>query len=258
MTQILPAAAPLDPRFLTTPLAHRAMHNLSQGLQENSLAASQAAVDHGYGLEVDLQLSSDGVVVVFHDYELSKLTTASGPLGSRTAQQLGKAMLKTGNEGIPTLAQLLSVVAGKVPLLLEIKDQDGAMGPNTKQIERAVAADLKSYDGPVAVMSYNPHSIAAMRMAAPDVVCGLTSSPFEPKIWPHLAAPIRDRLRGIPDFATVGASFISHAHYDLDAAPVVALRGAGVPVLCWTIRSADEAATTTGRADNITFEGYLP
>lgn len=258
MTQILPAAAPLDPSFLTVPLAHRAMHDLAQGRQENSLAAAQAAVDHGYGLEIDLQLSADGIAMVFHDYELDRLTNATGPLGTRTAHELGQAMLKTGNEGIPTLAQLLRVVAGKVPLLIEIKDQDGAMGPNTGQIERATAADLQHYKGPVAVMSYNPHSVAAMRLAAPDVVCGLTTSPFEPKIWTHLAAPIRDRLRAIPDFANVGASFISHAHYDLGAAPVTALRAAGVPVLCWTIRSAAEAAATNGKADNITFEGYLP
>lgn len=242
--------------FLSRPIAHRAYHDKDQGRPENSPAAIRATVAAGYGIEIDLQLSADGVPMVFHDYALDRLTEAKGPIALRSAAELGATRLRHGSEGIPTLAEVLGIVAGQVPLLIEIKDQDGDMGPNIGPLEAATAKALKGYDGPLAVMSFNPHSMQAMARLAPDIPRGLTTSSYEAPDWPTLSADTCGRLRDIPDFDAVGASFISHEADDLDRPRVASLKAAGVPILCWTIRSPQAEAEARKIAVNVTFEGY--
>lgn len=246
----------LDPTFLRLPLAHRAYHNRAAGRPENSRDAVRAAVSAGYGIEIDVQPSSDGVPMVFHDYDLGRLTDARGPVAMRRAAELGTIRLKNAPDGIPTLAEVLALVGGRVPLLIEIKDQDGALGAGVGALERAVAADLAGYAGPVAVMSFNPHSVAAMANFAPEVPRGITTSAYRPEDWPLIPAPVRDRLRGIPDYEAVGACFISHEAGDLARDQVAALKAAGADVLCWTIRSPEQEAAARQVAHNVTFEGY--
>ncbi|MCQ0091130.1 glycerophosphodiester phosphodiesterase family protein [Roseovarius sp. M141] len=248
----------LDPAFLRLPLAHRALHDLRAGRPENSCAAIRAAVDAGYGIEIDVQVSSDGVAMVFHDDDLDRLTDATGPVRARSAAGLGGIPLKGSDEGIPTLAEVLALVAGRVPLLIEVKDQHGQMGPVDGVLEQAVARDLMGYSGPVAVMSFNPHSVIALRNAAPNVPRGLVSGAFRPEDCPELPENMRARLRGIPDYAEAGACFISHRWDDLDRPRVRDLAAAGAAILCWTIRSRQSEAAARRVAANITFEGYLP
>jgi glycerophosphoryl diester phosphodiesterase len=247
---MLPAA------FLDRPIAHRAYHDKAVGRPENSLAAVRAAVAAGYGIEIDVQPSADGVPMVFHDYDLMRLTGVAGPIAGRVAAELAVLPLLHGDAGVPTLAAVLAEVAGRVPLLIEVKDRDGAMGPAVGPLERAVAGVLAGYAGPVAVMSFNPHSVAAMAAAAPDVPRGLTTAGYAPGDWPTLPAQVCNRLRGIPDYDAVGACFISHEAADLGSARVMELKSTGVPVLCWTIRSAQAEAQARRVADNVTFEGY--
>ncbi len=249
---------PLPEAFLRRPVAHRALHDRAAGRPENSRAAMRAAIDAGYGIEIDVQPSADGVAMVFHDEALDRLTEETGPIRQRDAKTLGQIALKGGDEGIPTLREGLQLVAGRVPLLVEIKDQDGALGPDVGRLERAVAQDLADYAGPVAVMSFNPHSVAAMLRHAPQVPRGLTTCAFDAWSWRVLSAARRNELRAIPDLARVEASFISHEARDLGAPRVAELKASGLPVLCWTIRSAKEEAAARKVADNITFEGYLP
>lgn len=250
MTPELPAA------FLAAPIAHRAYHDRSSGRPENSRAAIRAAIEAGYGIEIDLQLTSDGQAVVFHDYHLSRLTGAEGAVRQRTAAELAQIALTGGDgEGIPSFTEVLALVAGRVPLLVELKDQDGAMGPGIGPLEAAAAGALERYDGPVAVMSFNPHSVAEMARLAPDLPRGLTTSSYDPDDW-NLSPETCDRLREIPDFDRVGASFISHEARDLARPRVAELKAKGVPVLCWTIRSPKAEAEARAVADNVTFEGY--
>ncbi len=251
---------PLPPAFLGPPIAHRALHDPDAGRPENSLSAIRAAIGAGYGIEIDLQLSADGRAMVFHDYHLGRLTAERGPLRQRSAADLGAIALSGSGFGdtIPTLEQVLEEVAGKAALLIEIKDQDGALGPETGTLEAATARALATYRGPVAVMSFNPHAVAAFAGEAPGIAIGLTTGRFAPESWQVVPRARLAELAAIPDFDRVGASFISHRAQALDMAPVRALKARGVPVLCWTIRSPEEAGTARRVADNITFEGYLP
>lgn len=250
------APVPLPETFLKAPIAHRGFHDRSRGRPENSLAAFRAAIAAGYGIECDIQPSADGVPMVFHDYDLKRLTGTPGRIRGRTAAELGAMTLTGGEKGIPTLAEMLDQVAGRVPVLIEIKDQDGAMGTDVGPLEEAVAAALTDYEGPVAVMSFNPNSMAAFGTAAPGVPRGLVTSAYGAEDWPLLPRAVRDRLREIPDYDRVGASFISHEAADLSRPRVAALKALGAGLLCWTIRSAEAESEARRIADNVTFEGY--
>ncbi len=247
---------PLPEVFLTRPIAHRAYHDRAAGRPENSPAAFRAAIAAGYGIETDIQPSADGVPMVFHDYDLKRLTGIAGRIRGRTAAELGRIRLLKGEDGIPTLAEILALVAGRAPLLIEIKDQDGTMGPEVGPLERAVAALLDGYAGPVALMSFNPYSVEALAEAALDRPRGLTTSAYTAADWPLLPAQVRDRLREIPDYDRVGASFISHEAADLDRPRVAELKAKGAAVLTWTIKSPEAEVAARRIAQNVTFERY--
>lgn len=251
-------AALLSPVFRQVPVAHRALHDIAFARPENSLAAVRAAIAAGYAIEVDLQPSADGVPMVFHDYDLKRLTGEGGRIRAYNASDLGNRFLAGSEETIPTLEKLLETVAGKVPLLVELKDQEGAMGPSDGLLERRSAEILAQYKGPLAVMSFSPEAIALFRETAPDIAVGLTTSAYIASDWPLIPAETRKRLRDIPDYDRLGCSFVSHEAKDLGAPRIAELKAAGAAILCWTIRSATEEAEARVVADNITFEGYRP
>lgn len=252
MTHELPSV------FIDHPIAHRALHDKSRARPENSAAAIQAAIDANYGIEIDVQLSADKAPMVFHDYDLDRLTEESGAINCRSAKDLAAIALKDGGgSGIPSLSQVLSIVAGRVPLLIEIKDQDGALGPEVGVLEAAVAQAINDYSGPVAVMSFNSHSVAAMQTLAPDVPRGLVTEYFRPEDW----SASQERLTALTkfeDYAKVGACFVSHNRRDLQCSHLAKLKSQGARVLTWTIRSPEQERNARHVAENITFEGYLP
>ena len=247
----------LSAEFLATPFAHRGLHDLALNRPENSRAAFAAAIAGGYGIELDVQRSADDGAMVFHDDWLDRLTDETGPVAGRDARTLGAITLRGGDEGIPTLAEVCALVSGRVPLLVEIKDQDGALGPAVGLLEKTVADVLGGYGGPVAVMSFNPHSMAALARLLPDVPRGLTSCAFDPAHWAASPETCAD-LATIPDYDRVGACFISHDHTDLENPRVGDLKLQGAGILCWTIRSPVQEARARRIAQNITFEGYVP
>jgi glycerophosphoryl diester phosphodiesterase len=247
---------PLPASLLRRPVAHRALHDAAAGRPENGTAAIAAAIAAGYGIECDVQLSSDGQAMVFHDDRLDRLTGETGPVAARTAAELGRIRLKGGADTIPTLPQVLAQVAGRVPLLIEIKDQSGTMGPTDGRLEAAVAAALGGYGTEVAVMSFNPHSVAAMARHAPGTALGLTTSAYDAADWAPLPPAICAHLRDIPDADSLPISFISHEAADLSRPRVADLKARGLSILCWTITSPEAEAAARRVADNITFEGY--
>lgn len=247
----------LPPSFLERPITHRGLHDRSKGIAENSRDAFEAAINAGFPIECDLQLSMDEHPMVFHDYGLKRLTAETGPIRQRDVKTLQKTALLGSQNTIDTLPDILSLIAGRVPLLIEIKDQDGAMGPYIGTLEERTADALKDYKGDVAVMSFNPNSTRRMKQLMPEIPCGITTSAFDPDHWP-LSKQRCEELRDIPDFEDCGASFISHEAADLDRPRVAELKEAGAKVLCWTIRSQREADAALKTAHNITFEGYMP
>ena len=247
---------PLPEAFLRLPLAHRGFHDRAQGRIENSALAVTAAVAAGYGIEIDLQLSADGVAMVFHDEALDRLTDQTGPLNARTAEELQRIRLTGGTDTIPTLSQVLDLVAGRVPLLIEVKDQSLTMGATDGRLEGAAAQDLSGYEGPVALMSFNPASVHHLARLAPDLPRGLITSAYDPQDWAPLPDAICNRLREIPDYEATGSSFVSHEAADLNRPRLRELKAMGASILCWTIRSPEAEAEARHVADNVTFEGY--
>ena len=247
---------PLPGAFLTQPLAHRALHDCTAGRPENSRAAVRAAVAAGYGIEIDVQISADGQAMVFHDEALDRLTAEHGPVKARAAAELGRIRLRHADDGIPSLPEVLALVDGRVPLLIEIKDQTLTLSETDGRLEAATASALQPYTGPVAVMSFNPHTVACMAGIAPQLPRGLTTSAYDPKDWAPLPGATCIRLRGIPDYDRTGASFLSHEAADLARPRVAVLKARGAAILCWTIRSPAAEDQARQVADNITFEGY--
>jgi len=218
----------------------------------------RAAVSAGYGIEIDLQLSADGAAMVFHDPRLERLTAERGPVRERRAAELSATPLAGGDEGIPTFAEILAIVAGRVPLLVELKDQTGEFGPGDDTLERAAAGAVAGYPGPLAFMSFNPHMVAALAALAPDVPRGLVSRDFVAEAWPGLAPELRRSLASMADLERIEAAFVSRNWRHLGHPRVAEARAGGRDVMCWTIRSAEEAAAALALADQITFEGFEP
>lgn len=250
------ASPALPAAYLDRPFAHRGLHDRAAGVVENSRAAIMAAVDAGYGVEIDIQMSADGEAMVFHDYAMERLTGLDGFARTRTSQELSLVRLSDSDEYIPTLTEVLALVDGRAPLLIEIKDQHLALGPVDGRIEKRVAELLAGYSGLTALMSFNPHSVARCQEHAPDIPRGRVTCDFGVEDWAHVPAKVRAELATLTDLETLSASFISHQHDMLGDDAVTAIKAAGLPVTCWTIRSPAEEAMARQIADNITFEGY--
>ncbi|MEL6582353.1 MAG: glycerophosphodiester phosphodiesterase family protein [Pseudomonadota bacterium] len=249
---------PLDPSFYARPIAHRGLHDRAAGIIENSLSAIELAIASGYGIEIDIQPSADGQAMVFHDYAMDRLLGINGPISSKTAAELGELLLIDSTDTVPTLSEVLAQVAGRAPALIEIKDQDGQLGPGVGALEKAVGDALRGYEGAVALMSFNPNSTRVLAEHCPGLPRGLVTDPFRKEDWPLVPAARRARLAMIPDLHASSASFISHNRAYLNSAPVAAVKARGMPVLCWTVRSAEQAQDAYRIANQITFEGFRP
>ena len=145
--------------------AHRGLHGKS--IPENSIAAFELACQRGYGIELDVQLSKDGKVMVFHDYTLNRMTGMDGKVCETEAKDLTKLKLKNTDQTIPTFEQVLSTVNGRGPLLVELKGEN----LNTALCEK-VAVILKEYKGDYCIESFNPLLLRAMRKQLPNAFYG--------------------------------------------------------------------------------------
>jgi len=159
--------------------AHRGLHGGE--IPENSLAAFKKAAEKGFGIELDVQLSRDGEVMVFHDYTLSRMTSDERSLADLSLDELKALRLNGTNEEIPTLREVLAVVDGRVPILVELKGEDFKcdLCPKVDEI-------LSSYSGAYCVESFNPILISWYRKRRPEISRGIltTSLCRERKITP--------------------------------------------------------------------------
>ena len=214
------------------PVAHRGLHNGSD-IPENSLAAFRAAMDRGFPIELDIQQLADGDIVVFHDERLGRATGAAGYLADATKEQLDGLRLFETDERIPLLAQFLELVAGKVPLLIEVKRYR-----TTRPFEQELADLLSDYQGPFAVQSFDVGTVSWFRHHRPSFCRGL----------------VCEKLQEIQD----GALLQCRPHFIACGHSRRPLNDRGIPVLVWTVRSENERRALHGFVDNIIFEGFLP
>jgi len=224
------------------PLAHRGLHG--DGVPENTLAAFAAARDAGVGVELDVRLAADGVPIVFHDRTLDRLAGRPGPVGVHTSDDLGRLRLAGTDQWVPTLAAVLDVM-GALAVMVEVK----ADGLRPSGLEPAVAAVLAGHRGPTCIASFNPLSVRWFRRHAPTVLRVLTSAPSAIEVaGRHL------RLANLQSVGLVDPAAVSYDVGGLDLPAVRRLRAAGMVVVTWTVRTADDLVTARAAADNVIFE----
>jgi len=236
------------------PVAHRGLHG--NGIVENSLSAASAAINANYAIEVDLQLTLDQEIIVFHDKTLDRLTGERGKISERTAAEIRSIRLKDTADSIPTLDDLLALVAGRVPLLLELKSSwDG----NTLLAQK-VADRLVGYSGPVAVMSFDPDIVIALKKIAPGLPRGIVAERWylHPE-WNFLSFGRKRYLGLLLHFMKTKPHFIAYAQFDLPAvAPLIGKYIFGMPLLTWTVRVERERNRAVRWANQIIFEHIRP
>jgi glycerophosphoryl diester phosphodiesterase len=244
------------PAWLTArPIAHRGYHDAAAGRIENTLPAAEAAIAKNFAVECDLQLTADGAAVVFHDDTLDRLMRATGAVDRKTLGEIRAARFRDSDATVPTLDELLDLVDGRVPLVIEFKSKR----TGDRRLETAVAPMLAGYDGPVAVMSFDPASVAALRRLVPDLPRGLTADRYAAEDWPELTPAVRFRSRYLLDAPMAMPHFIAYDVKALPASIPLALRHFfGLPLLTWTVRTAEDRATAREWADQIIFEGFDP
>lgn len=228
-------------RLGAVPFAHRGLHG--GGRVENSGGAIAAAVAQGHGVELDVQLSRDGEAMVFHDYELDRLTSERGPVAGRTAAQLQAVRLNLCDEAIPRLPEALGVIGGRTPLLVEVKSRDRRVAT----LCRAVAQALRRYEGPVGVMSFNPQVGGWFARHAPGVLRGLV-------VTESGRRGLRGRIERAFALRRARADFLAYDIRDLPSGFAAAARRRGIPVYTWTVRSEADRARAAAHADQIIFE----
>ncbi|MEL6279887.1 MAG: glycerophosphodiester phosphodiesterase family protein [Pseudomonadota bacterium] len=245
----------LSPDFWTKPFAHRGLHDRNAGIEENSFAAFRAAIDAGYGIELDVQLAADGEAIVFHDSVLDRLTDTTGSVSSFSTARLSTLRLKIGGEPLPTLSEVLGLIDGATPVLVEIKDQSGDFSGTSGVLEARVAEVMARYRGPAAVMSFNPHMIETMWRIAPATPRGLVAAP---RYWGDVSPERARRLADLADLDRCRAAFVSYEWRGLDRPAVRRAALQGHELICWTIQSAADAEAVAGACRQITFEGFRP
>lgn len=238
------------------PIAHRGLHDKSQGRVENCESAFQAAIDQGFAIECDVRLSGDNQVVVFHDDTLGRLTQNKATVHDLSTAELKKIPFDDGPDRIQTLHELLEQISEKVPLIIELKSRwDGDDGLALK-----VAETIGTYFGPVATMSFDPVLVKGSQRWLPYVPNGIVSEHFQnTDEWKFLSRSQRFKLSKMLHWPQTRPDFISYNINDLPNRSVSLFENLmSVPTICWTIRTAEQAARAEKICDQITFEGFDP
>ena len=239
---IAPAPPPMRVAFLKAqPYAHRGLHG--GGVVENSRAAFRAAIAVGHGIELDVQAARDGEAIVFHDATLERLTAAQGAVADHTPAELARVCLTGTDEVIPELSEILLLVGGRAPLLIEVKAKGDHVAPLCLSVRRA----LEGYNGPAAIMSFNPLVGRWFREHAPRIVRGLVVSEENKR-----------NLKGVferwASMAAAKPDFLAYDVRDLPSKFAGGVRVRGIPVLTWTVRDAEAERRAFAYADEAIYE----
>ena len=256
------------------PIAHRGLHSRAAGRIENSAAAFRAAIEGGYGIECDLQAAKDGVAMVFHDEHLERLMAARGRVSARSAAELTRLNYRRrpsvgrrggapdgggGPRGMLTLSACLQLIAGRVPVLAEIKRN---RSPPPAGFLEGIAAAAAGYAGPLALMSFDRELLGSLGRLAPSLPRGWTVGRHQlaARWWAVAGAPGKDRaVARLLATAPKGMAFLA-----VDVAIVRAARAyleaerLALPLFTWTVRTQRDRRAAARWADAPIFEGYVP
>jgi Glycerophosphoryl diester phosphodiesterase len=228
-------------------IAHRGLHRADTGIPENSLAAFDAAAENGYGIELDVRLTADDRVVVFHDDDVSRLCGVSGNISEMTWNEIKKLRLLDTNHGIPLLSESLVTVAGRGPVIVELKQ-----GTRNRELCERTLELISCYSGPILIESFDPRIVAWFRKFAPEITRG------------QLVCP-KEKLSGeTPLFAAFAlanglTNFLSRPHFiahSIDKkSPLIRLaEKLGAMRVAWTATDGSHEDEN----DAVIFEGYRP
>ena len=227
----------------TTPIAHRGLWG--EGIIENSLSAYKNAVEKGYAIEIDLYTSTDGVLFSFHDLSLKRMTGVDGNITDFDSEYLNSLRLNGTDEKIPTFREVLYAVNGKVPLLIEIKNQKDEF------IVERILDELDEYQGEFAIQSFNPFYINKVKKIAPFVIRGvLGTAKADGEKWFTKVVLKRLCLNFL-----VKPDFVSYQHCFL---PLPKRKTRKKAVLAWTVKSQQDYDKAKDKCDNIIFEHFIP
>jgi glycerophosphoryl diester phosphodiesterase len=228
------------------PFAHRGLHD-GTAVPENTMAAFEAAMAEGHGIELDVQAAFDGVAMVFHDATLERLTDFEGSVLSYGSTRLMEMRLKNSDQSIPSLDHVLETVAGRVPIIIEAKSPEVDFHPLCFSIRRA----LEGYRGPVAVMSFDPRIVSWFHRNAPRIIRGLVLTDESATKGGLLAR------MGLPRLMSIWQSKPNFIAYDVRSLPSTLsrkLRDNNIPLLTWTVRTTEHRSVAREHADNIIYE----
>ena len=245
------------PDWLTArPVAHRGLHDASRGIIENMPSAAQAAVDGNFSIECDIQLTADGEAMVHHDDALGRLTEGVGALLTKTAAELRAVKFRDTPERMMSLGDLCALVAGRVPLVIEVKSRfDGDRRLVTRMMEV-----LSAYSGPVVGMSFDPDQVLALRKLAPRLLRGIIAQrTYDDDSWKNLTREQRDGMLYLRHGFRTEPHFVAYWVDQVpDPAPWIARNIFGCPLLTWTVRTPEQRKRAARYADQMIFEGFRP
>ncbi|MEO7221641.1 MAG: glycerophosphodiester phosphodiesterase family protein [Devosia sp.] len=246
-------------RLFDRPIAHRGLHDRAKGIIENSRAAFEAAIDHGYAIECDVQLSSDGVPFIFHDDNFERLTTARGRSDARPIAEV-QALVLTDSAAAETpqrLTEFLEQIASRTQLQIELKQQSDAA--RTLKLANEVATALRGYQGRYTLESFDPRLVAALRDAGVTAPIGIITYAYDEPTWDnHITGWRKFVLRHLLHWPWTRFDFISCRNLSLYLPVVRFLHARGMEVTSWTITSEQAARAALRASDQIVFEGFLP
>lgn len=239
------------------PIAHRGLHDAKAGRIENTLSAFDAAAQAGFAMEMDVHLSADGVVYVFHDDVLDRLTAGKGPVAGRTMAELKATPMVGTEDRIPTLREVLDLVGGRTGLVIEIKSY---FAERQRDLVEATARDLRTYGGPVVVESFDPRQIQDLAEIAPELPRGIVADDAsDPEDYNHFRVLPQEELATLSHRSWSRFQFVSYWVKLLGND--VSLRARDewkLPITAWTIRRPEERQAAADFGAQLVFEGFHP
>ncbi len=238
--------------LVARPIAHRGLHRKQDGIIENTTSAFAGAIKNNYAIECDLQITADGEAIVFHDETLDRLTNGQGLVKHHSTKALKQTAFKIGKDRKQTLGELLDQVDGAVPLIIELKshwDGDVALAMRALDV-------LQSYQGPYALMSFDPDLVACIAHHSPATIRGITADRTTRDDYGKLPLSRRLTMRNFSHLPETRPHFVSFQFKQLPFTPVQTIRAAGYPIITWTIRSKEQEQLARRYSDQVTFEGY--